>query len=176
MKISDKSLREKSPGFGLGLRPVHYPDFLDQAAPVVDWLEIISENYMVPGGKPLGMLDAILARYPVAMHGVSMSIGSSDGLDAEYLAAAEKLDAADIPTEPQPSTFNVELAYDISEAAEIAIRYEGAENFEIEKQYGIAYSRELYENTSFALEYLAGEYENSDDERTVVTAQLAIEF
>lgn len=74
------------------MRPVHYPDFM--AAPqAVDWLEIISENYMVPGGKPLAMLDAILARYPVAMHGVSLSIGSSDGLDAQYLAELKALAA-----------------------------------------------------------------------------------
>lgn len=83
-------IRKKSPGFGLGLRPVHYPDFLREPQPV-EWLEIISENYMVPGGKPLAMLDAILERYPVAMHGVSLSIGSSDGLDVEYLAGLKAL-------------------------------------------------------------------------------------
>ena len=84
------SIKKASPGFGLGLRPVHYPDFLDQPQ-AVDWLEIISENYMVPGGKPLAMLDAILERYPVAMHGVSLSIGSTDGLDAQYLAELKAL-------------------------------------------------------------------------------------
>lgn len=78
------NLKKKSPGFGLGLRPVHYSDYLREPQ-AVDWLEIISENYMVPGGKPLAMLDAILERYPVAMHGVSLSIGSTDGLDAQYL-------------------------------------------------------------------------------------------
>jgi uncharacterized protein (UPF0276 family) len=76
--------RRTSPGFGLGLRPVHYPDF-QRERQAVDWLEIISENYMVPGGKPLAMLDAILGDYPVAMHGVSLSIGSTDGLDDAYL-------------------------------------------------------------------------------------------
>ena len=83
-------MRKKSPGFGLGLRPVHYPDFLREAQ-AVDWLEIISENYMIPGGKPLAMLDAILERYPVAMHGVSLSIGSTDGLDAQYLTELKAL-------------------------------------------------------------------------------------
>jgi uncharacterized protein (UPF0276 family) len=82
--------RRISPGFGLGLRPVHYPDFLREEQ-TVDWLEIISENYMVPGGKPLAMLDAIVERYPVAMHGVSLSIGSTDGLDASYLAELKAL-------------------------------------------------------------------------------------
>jgi len=85
-------MRNNCPGFGLGLRPVHYTDFLRERQ-AVDWLEIISENYMVPGGKPLAMLDAILERYPVAMHGVSLSIGSSDGLDAAYLAELRALAA-----------------------------------------------------------------------------------
>ena len=65
------------PGFGLGLRPEHYADFLGAHQPV-DWLELISENYMVPGGKPLAMLDAIRADYPVALHGVSISISSGN--------------------------------------------------------------------------------------------------
>jgi len=90
LKSSSATVRKQSPGFGLGLRPVHYPDFLAQPQ-AVDWLEIISENYMVPGGKPLAMLDAILERYPVAMHGVSLSIGSTDGLDAQYLADLKAL-------------------------------------------------------------------------------------
>lgn len=84
------SARSASAGFGLGLRPVHYPDFLAAPQPV-DWLEIISENYMVPGGKPLQMLDRIRADYPMAMHGVSLSIGSSDGLDTTYLAELKTL-------------------------------------------------------------------------------------
>ena len=90
MKPALPPLKKPSPGFGLGLRPTHYPDFLRERQPV-DWLEIISENYMVPGGKPMAMLDAILADYPVAMHGVSLSIGSTDGLDAAYLADLKTL-------------------------------------------------------------------------------------
>ncbi len=71
-------------GFGLGLRAAHYAEFL--AAPQrVDWLEVLSDNYMVPGGKPLAMLDAIRERYPMAMHGVALSIGSVAGPDATYL-------------------------------------------------------------------------------------------
>jgi uncharacterized protein len=77
-------------GFGLGLRTPHYRDFL-AAAHRVDWLEIISDNYLVPGGKPLAMLDAIRAQYPMAMHGVSMSIGSAAGPDASYLRALKAL-------------------------------------------------------------------------------------
>ena len=79
-----------SPGFGLGLRTAHYADFL-RAPQRVDWLEIISENFMVPGGKPMERLDAIRSRYPIAMHGVSLSIGSTDGLDRGYLAELKAL-------------------------------------------------------------------------------------
>jgi len=74
-------------GFGLGLRTEHYADFRATPAPRwgVDWLEIISENYMVPGGKPLAHLDAIRRDVPMVMHGVSLSIGSTDPLDRAYL-------------------------------------------------------------------------------------------
>lgn len=71
--------------FGLGLRTTHYRDFLADVPPAVDWLEILSDNYLVPGGKPLVMLDAIRARYPMAMHGVAMSLGSVAGPDPDYL-------------------------------------------------------------------------------------------
>jgi uncharacterized protein (UPF0276 family) len=77
-------------GFGLGLRPQHYESILsgDHA---IDWFEVISENYMVPGGKPLRMLDHICERYPVVMHGVSLSIASTAPLDLEYLAGLKAL-------------------------------------------------------------------------------------
>jgi uncharacterized protein (UPF0276 family) len=77
-------LTQPSPGFGLGLRSAHYRDFIDHPQPV-DWLEVISENYLVPGGKPLAMLDAVRARHPMVMHGVSMNLGAVAGLDAAYL-------------------------------------------------------------------------------------------
>ena len=74
-------------GFGLGLRTDHYADFRATPAPLlgVDWLEVISENYMVPGGKPLTHLDAIRRDVPMVMHGVSLNIGGSDPLDRSYL-------------------------------------------------------------------------------------------
>ncbi|GAB4565500.1 MAG: DUF692 domain-containing protein [Rhizobacter sp.] len=77
-------------GFGLGLRTEHYADFA-QAQPGVDWLEVISENYLVPGGKPLHHLDRIRAHTPMVMHGVSMSIGSTDPLDLAYLRELKAL-------------------------------------------------------------------------------------
>jgi uncharacterized protein len=81
---------QPSPGFGLGLRTQHYADFID-APQRVDWLELLSDNYMVPGGKPLVMLDRIRANYPVVMHGVALSIGSADGVDESYLDALVQL-------------------------------------------------------------------------------------
>jgi uncharacterized protein (UPF0276 family) len=76
--------------FGLGLRPEHYADFL-AAKYAVDWLEIISDNYLVPGGKPLHYLDRIRRDYPVAMHGVALNIGSCDALDLDYIRSLKAL-------------------------------------------------------------------------------------
>jgi len=77
-------------GFGLGLRTQHYQDILTRL-PKVDWFEILSENYLIPGGKPLYFLDKIRENYPLVMHGVSMSIGSIDALDQEYLKQLKTL-------------------------------------------------------------------------------------
>lgn len=77
-------------GFGLGLRTAHYRDFVERK-PAVDWLEVISENYMVPGGKPLHYLDTIRRDYPMVMHGVGLSIGGSDPLDRDYLCELKRL-------------------------------------------------------------------------------------
>jgi uncharacterized protein (UPF0276 family) len=74
----------------LGLRPTHYETILNDS-PAIDWFEIISENYLVPGGKPLHYLDRIGERYPMVMHGVSLSIGSPDALNHEYLKQLRSL-------------------------------------------------------------------------------------
>ncbi|CDG80868.1 MNIO family bufferin maturase [Janthinobacterium agaricidamnosum] len=87
------NLTQPSPGFGLGLRPSHYNDLLhtSPATSGIDWFEILSENYMVPGGKPLAMLDAIRQDYPMVMHGVSMSIGTPEGPSDDYLRQLKAL-------------------------------------------------------------------------------------
>jgi uncharacterized protein (UPF0276 family) len=77
-------------GIGLGLRTVHYSHLLEHR-PQVDWLEIISENYMQTEGRPLYFLDQIAEEYPIVMHGVSLSIGSTDELDFEYLTELRAL-------------------------------------------------------------------------------------
>ena len=82
-------------GYGLGLRRTHYTDFLEGEVSV-DFVEVISENYMVDGGKPLRILEQVRAKHQVILHGVSMSIGTASGLDSDYLvrlkALAERID------------------------------------------------------------------------------------
>ena len=75
-------------GFGLGLRVEHYEAIL-AAHPPVDWFEVLTENYLVAGGKPLDYLMRLRERYPLAMHGVSLSIGSTAPLNDEYLRQRE---------------------------------------------------------------------------------------
>jgi len=82
----------KISGFGLGLRPRHYAAIL-KSKPRVDWFEALSENYMIPGGRPLHYLMRIRERYPVVLHGVSLSIGSTDPLDRAYLKQLKALAA-----------------------------------------------------------------------------------
>ncbi len=77
-------------GLGLGLRTVHYRHILAHN-PQVDWFEIISENYMDSGGRPRYVLEQVAERYPIVMHGVSLSIGSTDPLDFDYLKRLKNL-------------------------------------------------------------------------------------
>jgi uncharacterized protein (UPF0276 family) len=77
-------------GLGVGLRSVHF-DYILQNQPAVDWFEIISENFIDSQGRPRYVLQQIAERYPVVMHGVSLSIGSSDPLDVEYLKKLKRL-------------------------------------------------------------------------------------
>lgn len=99
MDIPQYKIKPKMPflGFGLGLRPDYYEEILAQK-PNLDWFEILTENYLVPGGKPLYYLDKIREHYPIVMHGVSLSLGSTDPLDIAYLkqlkALAERVEPA----------------------------------------------------------------------------------
>ena len=77
-------------GIGLGLRTAHYAYILEHQ-PAVSWFEILSENYLQTRGRPLHFLDRISERYPIVMHGVSLSIGSTDPLDWQYLAELKAL-------------------------------------------------------------------------------------
>lgn len=77
-------------GIGVGLRTVHYGHVLEEQPPV-DWFEIITENFIGTHGRPVWVLEQVAQRYPVVMHGVSLSIGSTDPLDFEYLAEVKQL-------------------------------------------------------------------------------------
>ena len=77
-------------GLGVGLRTTHFPYIL-RNQPKVDWFEIISENFMDSGGRPRYVLEQVAERYPVVMHGVSLSIGSTDPIDFDYLKKLKNL-------------------------------------------------------------------------------------
>ncbi len=77
-------------GFGAGLRAEHYEDVLS-GSPKVEWFEATSENYMETGGRPLAVLESVRRDYPVALHGISLSIGGTDRLDIDYLDALAAL-------------------------------------------------------------------------------------
>ena len=78
-------------GHGIGLRPKHYPRVLDGER--ADWFEVISENFMIAGGRPLRVLEQVRADYPIVLHGVSLSIGSTDPLREDYLTRLRALAA-----------------------------------------------------------------------------------
>jgi uncharacterized protein (UPF0276 family) len=90
MTVQPHTIATRHTGFGLGLRTPHYADFLAAKQPL-DWLEIITDNFLVQGGKPLVMLDRIRRDYPIAMHGVAMSIGAPGGVDLDYLQQVKTL-------------------------------------------------------------------------------------
>jgi uncharacterized protein (UPF0276 family) len=77
-------------GHGVGLRTVHYPHVLDGTARV-DWFEVISENFMIAGGRPLQILEKARELAPVVLHGVSLNIGGTDPLRQDYLAELQSL-------------------------------------------------------------------------------------
>ncbi|MCK4739333.1 MAG: LbtU family siderophore porin [Deltaproteobacteria bacterium] len=106
--------------------------------------------------------------------------------EAEYLGALDEFDVLDLDVDTdlkgdKPSTYNVEVAYEVNDNIEVALRYEGnTDLFELpETQYGVAASYEVFENTNFSVEYLQGEYDdtgNLEEKRTLITAQIAVEF
>src|SRR5262245_53125126 len=88
MRLS--SLVKTDLGIGIGLRSVHFPHVLEKW-PKLDFFEILSENFMHTGGRPMQVLDQVAERYPIVMHGVSMNIGTMDPLDREYLKELKRL-------------------------------------------------------------------------------------
>ena len=77
-------------GLGVGLRTAHFRHIVEKW-PRMDWFEILSENFIDTEGRPLYYLDQIAERYPIVMHGVSLSIGSTDPIDFEFLGKLKTL-------------------------------------------------------------------------------------
>lgn len=90
MSIKNARLGHPHLGLGVGLRTVHFSHILEHQPPV-DWFEIVSENFLDSQGRPRYVLNEIAERYPIVMHGVSLSIGSTDRLDFEYLGKLKRL-------------------------------------------------------------------------------------
>ncbi len=88
MQLSDLVTRDL--GVGIGLRNVHFGHVLENW-PELDWFEILSENFMHTGGRPMHVLDQVAERYPIVMHGVSLNVGSTDPLDMDYLRELKNL-------------------------------------------------------------------------------------
>ena len=157
-----------NPAEGISLGASYISDIADTDA------DITGEADIDAGGT--GFVTDIVAGYSAYFSG---SFGPVS-VEAEYLAAAnDDLDLDGDGNGDQPVTFNVELAYAVSDALEVAARYEGNEEyFDLpETQYGLALAYGLHENTTISLEYLTGEYDNlASDEVSSVTAQLTVEF
>jgi uncharacterized protein (UPF0276 family) len=103
-------------GHGIGLRPPHYAEVVESHPPV-DWFEVITENFMVAGGNPRHVLRQVRARYPVVLHGVSLSIGSVDPIDEAYLtglaALADEIEPAWISDHLCWSSFGGHTGHDL---------------------------------------------------------------
>lgn len=168
--MTEPTLTRPSPGFGLGLRPKHYTDFLAQPQRV-DWLEIISDNYLVPGGKPLAMLDAIRARYPLAMHGVSLSLGSDEPLDRDYLrqlrALAQRIEPLWISEHLCWTGINGETTHDLLPLpyTEEALSRVAQNILEVQDALG---QRIVIENVSSYVEFTDSQMTEADFVREVV--------
>ena len=88
--MDTRDLARSDLGVGIGLRTAHFSHILTNW-PELDWFEILSENFMHTGGRPMHVLDRIAERYPIVMHGVSMNIGSCDPIDTDYLRGLVEL-------------------------------------------------------------------------------------
>ncbi len=147
-------------GHGIGLRPPHFQPILEAARterPPIDWVEIISENFMVEGGNPRAVLRDVRARMPVVMHGVSLSLGSTDPLDEAYLgridALAREIEPAWISDHLCWSSFGGHTGHDLwpLPLTEEALAHVAARVIAVEERLGRAI---LVENVSSYLQYV----------------------
>jgi uncharacterized protein (UPF0276 family) len=144
-------------GHGIGLRPPHYAEVV-AGAPPVDWFEVISENFMVDGGNPRRVLRAVRDRYPVVLHGVSLSLGSVDPLDQRYLdrlaTLAAEIEPAWISDHLCWSSFGGHTGHDLWPVpfTEEALNHIAGRVLRVQERLG---RRILVENVSSYLEFTA---------------------
>jgi uncharacterized protein (UPF0276 family) len=144
-------------GHGIGLRPPHYAEVLD-TDPGVDWFEVISENFMVEGGNPRRVLRQVRERFPVVLHGVSLSLGSVDPLDGRYLdrlaALAAEVEPAWISDHLCWSSFGGHTGHDLWPLpfTEEALDHVARRVVQVQERLG---RRILVENVSSYLEFTA---------------------
>jgi uncharacterized protein (UPF0276 family) len=144
-------------GHGIGLRPPHYAEVLS-SAPAVDWFEVISENFMVEGGNPRRVLRQVRERFPVVLHGVSLSLGAVDPLDQRYLdrlaALAAEVQPAWISDHLCWSSFGGHTGHDLWPLpfTEEALDHVVARVVQVQERLG---RRILVENVSSYLEFTA---------------------
>ncbi len=145
----------------------------------VSYISNIADSDGLEGEISTGTIDDEVAGFSAFL---SASLMDRFFLEAEYVGALDEFEAGELSfddgNELQPTTWNFELAYVATETLEVALRCEGGDDlgdFLPEIQYGAVVAYSLFENTTLALEYLHGEFEN-DDEQDLITTQLAIEF
>ena len=142
-------------GHGIGLRTKHFPDLLEQGRRA-DWFEVITENFLRVGGRPRAVLEAVRADRPVVLHGVSLSIGSVDPLDEEYLrdlrGLADAMEPAWVSDHLCWGTFGRHNAHDLLPVpfTEEALSHVVARVVEVQERLG---RRILLENVSSYLTY-----------------------
>lgn len=157
-------------GCGIGLRKEHFDHVLAEK-PRVPFFEVVSENFMVDGGRPLEVLERVRRDYPVALHGVSMSLGAAEPLDARYLARlkelVERIEPAVVSDHLCWTGLGGHNSHDLlplprtQEAARVAAR-------KIRRAQEVLGRRILVENVSSYLEFRDSEMPEADFLRAVV--------
>jgi uncharacterized protein (UPF0276 family) len=151
-------------GMGLGLRPEHYRDVLAGKTRAA-WFEVVSENFMLDGGRPISVLEQVRRDYPVVLHGVSLSIGSTDPLDKKYLTRlkglADLIEPAMVSDHACWTGVNGENLHDLLPLpyTEEAIRHVAARVSKVQDVLG---RRIMLENVSSYLTYAHSEMEEWD--------------
>jgi uncharacterized protein (UPF0276 family) len=168
--VTAEASRALPAGCGIGLRKEHFDDVLS-GRPEVAFFEVVTENFLVDGGRPLAVLEAVRRDYPVALHGVSMSLGSAEPLDRDYLrrlkALVERVSPAVVSDHLCWTSLHGHNSHDLLPMpfTEEAARWTAAKIREVQDFLG---RRILVENVSSYLEHAGAELSEADFLRAVV--------